>query len=86
MPITEISHLFDLLSLKKQVSGDGEEKSVAKLDTREKILYELLKEPLSKSELLERSKLTPSEFLIALTNLEMEGFITASLHEVRKVV
>jgi DNA processing protein len=86
MPITESSHLFDLLSLKKKVPDEANPGASNNLTGPEKMLYELLREPLSKSELLERSKLAPSEFLMALTNLEIEGFITTSLHEVRKVV
>lgn len=86
MPITESSHLFDLLSLKKKLPENANSEASQNLTGPEKMLYDLLREPLSKSELLERSKLAPSLFLMALTSLEIDGLITTSLHEVRKVV
>ena len=86
MPITESSHLFDLLSLKKKLPDEANSETSKNLTGPEKMLYELLCEPLSKSELLERSKLSPSLFLMALTSLEIDSLITTSLHEVRKVV
>lgn len=84
-PITDSSHLFELLSLKKNAKS-VEEKILPLLSGDEKKLYDLLSSPLSKSELLEKSGMSPSTFLTTLTSLEVEGLVRSSLHEVRKVM
>ncbi len=84
-PITDSSHLFELLALKKE-GEEAKEKTLPLLSGDEKKLYGLLSSPLSKSELLEKSGMSPSVFLTTLTSLEVGGLVRSSLHEVRKVM
>jgi DNA processing protein len=84
-PVTDSTHLFELLALKKR-DDVMLEKTLPLLSGAEKKLYDLLSSPLSKSELLEKSGMSPSAFLTTLTSLEVEGLVRSSLHEVRKVM
>lgn len=84
-PILEPSDLFDLLSLKQLGDGNEVTQDLPLLSDSQKILFDLLDAPLPKSELLEKSKLSTSEFLVALTTLEMLGLVKTSLHEIRKL-
>ena len=84
-PILDPSDLFDLLSLKQLGDGNEATRDLPLLSGSQKILYDLLGSPLSKSELLEKSKLSTPEFLVALTTLEMLGLVKTSLHEIRRL-
>ena len=83
-PITSENDLFEILHLKRdevaamQTLTNGTEQEIK--------LYELLTEPMSKDALLLTSNLNPSEYMIALTTLEMKGLIQESFGEIRRVV
>lgn len=74
--------LFDLLHLSKQ------EKQIVENDfsKEERLLLDYLKEPMEKDMLLVQSTLSPQDFLMAFTSLEMKGCIQETFGEVRKVV
>lgn len=82
-PIMDPIDLFSLLTIDPSPSA---EKELPFLGEHESFLLSLLAEPRSKSDLLTLSKLSPPQFLQALTMLELEGLVTTSLHEVRKLV
>ena len=84
IPICTKEDLFELLHLKpKEVTLDD---TPTDLTMHEKILYEILAEPCNKDLLLVESALTASDFMVALTTLEMKGCIKEAFGEVRRVV
>ena len=83
-PICNKEDLYELLHLYIEKSTPEEIKK--DLNEEESILYELLSEPCKKDVLLVTSKLTASKFMVALTSLEMKGYIQETFGEVRRVV
>lgn len=83
-PICNKEDLYELLHLK--IENKTEESNIKDLDPHESILYELLREPCNKDILLVESGLLPHECMIALTSLEMKGYIQETFGEVRRVV
>jgi len=74
--------LYDLLHLERK----HENALVYELSKEEATLLEHLSEPMEKDTLLVRSELSPQQFLMALSSLEMKGCIQETFGEVRKVV
>lgn len=74
--------LFDLLHL----SREHVETPKMEFSDEEAILLAHLTEPTEKDTLLVRSELSPQQFLMALSSLEMKGCIQETFGEVRKVV
>lgn len=86
-PIFDSSSLFSLLSLEESDPTTNKNQfRTDELNDDEKKLLELLSTPLQKDALRLASMLPAHRFLIALTSLEIKGYIVCSLHEVRKVV
>ncbi|MDQ5962696.1 MAG: DNA-protecting protein DprA [Patescibacteria group bacterium] len=81
--ITSPRDLFDLLHLSDK---DLEEHVTLDLTLEEKKIIDALTQPLSKDALLTKTKLTPTDFLITLSSLEMKGYVQETFGEVRKVV
>ena len=82
-PISTTNDLYELLHL-----APKEEKRVAikNLNNDETTIYALLHEPCNKDTLLASSLLSPQNFMIALTTLEMKGYIQETFGEVRRIV
>lgn len=76
--------LFALLHLSKS-SQASEEKESQNYSPNEKLLMDLLIEPTEKDVLLIKSKLSPTDFLVTLSSLEMMGAIEEIFGEVRKI-
>jgi DNA processing protein len=74
--------LFDLLHMSRK----GRIEQTMEFSHEEAKLLELLREPTEKDMLLVKSELTPDQFMIALSSLEMKGCIRETFGEVRKVV
>lgn len=74
--------LYDLLHLEK----DTVKEVLHDFTNEEKNILEHLSEPLEKDTLLIQSGLSPDQFLMALSSLEMKGCIQETFGEVRKVV
>ncbi len=83
IPITDAESLLELLHL-KPLAGDSEEVQI-NLNENEKLLYSLIKEPIQKDSLLIESGLTPTDFMITITQLEMKKLIRDTFGEVRRV-
>jgi DNA processing protein len=83
--IASPADLFSLLHL--SWNEDSEQKN-AKIEFvgNEKIIIELLHEPINKDALLEKSGLVFSDFLTAFSILEMNGHIEEAFGEVRRLV
>lgn len=74
--------LYSLLHLtKKEISASSFEYT-----DEEKILLDLLNEPMEKDLLLIKSNMPPEQFMTTLMSLEMKGCIQDTFGEVRKVV
>jgi DNA processing protein len=86
--ITCAEDLLDLLHVEHQKKEVGTTDSIDThlLTNEEKLLLEILRAPLDRDELLERSKLPLSSFLTTLSSLELRGYIQETFGEVRKVV
>lgn len=82
-PIIDTDSLFELLHLERKTA---EVRTLPTLTNDEKLLFELLTSPLQKDTLRLQSGLSPQNFLIAITSLELKGLIMNSLHELRRVV
>jgi DNA processing protein len=80
--ITDEDDLYALLHITKKKTKDIPNA----YDDKEKIILELLKEPLEKDLLLIRSELSLEEFLTALSSLEIKGVIEETFGEVRRLV
>ncbi len=83
-PICNKEDLYELLGIKPVEKTEEEKKK--DLTEHEAKLYELLREPCNKDKLLVESLLSPHEFMIALTTLEMKGYIQETFGEVRRIV
>jgi DNA processing protein len=74
--------LYDLLRLDRKHEIVQE----VELTKEESLVLEHLSEPMEKDTLLVKSNLSPQQFLMALSSLEMKGCIQETFGEVRKVV
>jgi DNA processing protein len=83
-PIASKEDLFELLRLTPNILS--ETKDSIPLEEDERKIYELLSETCNKDTLLVISELTPERFMVALTTLEMKGYIQETFGEVRRVV
>lgn len=74
--------LFSLLHLSKK-----ETKKIANdYSEKEKIILEMLTDPMEKDLLLIKCNFTPEEFLVTLSSLEMRGAIVDTFGELRRLV
>ncbi len=83
IPVATPEDLRLLLNLPEK---DSVEKISLELNNQEKIIMELLREAKDKDTLLEESDLSLSDFMMAITTLEMKGYIEETFGEVRKIV
>ncbi len=74
--------LFALLHLSKRESKE----IIRDYSPNEQLILNLLSEPIEKDLLLINSKLSPTDFLITLSSLEMKGVIQETFGEVTKIV
>lgn len=81
-PISSPEDLRALLHLKEKELTH----KVLDLNKEEALIMELLREPKDKDLLLEESHLSLSDFMMAMTTLEMKGYIEETFGEVRKIV
>ena len=81
-----IRHAEDLCDLLHLSYKEKEKRPEIALTSSEKILVELLREPKEKDMLLIESKLSPTEFLVALSSLEMKGQVRDTFGEIRIIV
>lgn len=84
-PITNSNDLFELLHL-AQPEIKPSKTNLEDLTEDEQKLYSLLSEPRMKDTLLSLSNLAPQAFMIAITSLEMKGYIQETFGELRRVV
>jgi DNA processing protein len=85
-PITSPSDLFSLLHLREK-DGDKETEMMKKeFQGNEKIIMDILLEPMNKDLLLEKSKLSFTDFLTTFSSLEIDGYLQESFGEVRRLV
>lgn len=82
-PITNGDDLLALLHITKK---DSEETIKLDLTNEEKIIIDLVREPIEKDELFIKSELSFEEFLSAFSSLEIKGYLQETFGEVRKVV
>lgn len=80
--IASPAHLFSLLHL----SYNEESKTEVEFHGNEKIIMDLLREPLDKDTLLEKTKLSFTDFLTAFSSLEISGYLQETFGEVRRLV
>ena len=81
--IRNIKDLHDLL----HISVEEKENIINEnLTDLEKIIIDLLNEPKEKDALLIESKLSPTDFLITLSSLEIKGMIQETFGEIRIIV
>lgn len=85
-PITSRSDLFSLLHLREKRSDEETTPSKKEFEGNEKIIMEILSEPMNKDLLLEKSKLSFTDFLTAFSSLEIDGYLQESFGEVRRLV
>lgn len=80
--------LYDLLHLSKNLNEENEnnKKHSYEYSQNEKIIIDLLNEPMEKDTLLIRSELSPTDFLITISSLEIRGIIEETFGEVRRLV
>lgn len=81
--IRNIKDLNDLLHISVE---EKETNSTSDLTELEKIIIDLLNEPKEKDALLIESKLSPIDFLITLSSLEIKGRIQETFGEIRIIV
>lgn len=81
--IRNIKDLMDLLHLSYE---EKENISTKEFSPNEKIVVDLLNEPKEKDALLIESKLSPTDFLITLSSLEMRGVVQETFGEIRIIV
>lgn len=70
--VSEPTHILEALGITAQKPEDRAE---AILSGNEKILYDLLKEPMPRDELIRASKLSSSDALTTLVTLELKGIL-----------
>ncbi|KND51825.1 MAG: DNA protecting protein DprA [Parcubacteria bacterium C7867-001] len=70
--VAESSHILEALGIDPRAEGA---RADIKLEGNERIIYELLDEPVPKDELIRASRLTPSDALSALVMLELKGVL-----------
>ncbi len=79
-PIRNIKDLTDLLHISVEEKEKFTDENLTEL---EKIIVDLLNEPKEKDALLIESKLSPTDFLITLSSLEIKGRIQETFGEIR---
>lgn len=79
-PIRNIKDLNDLLHISVEEKENLTDENLTEL---EKIIIDLLNEPKEKDALLIESKLSPTDFLITLSSLEIKGKIQDTFGEIR---
>jgi len=79
-PIRNIKDLTDLLHISVEEKEKLTDENLTEL---EKIIVDLLNEPKEKDALLIESKLSPTDFLITLSSLEIKGKIQETFGEIR---
>lgn len=91
-PICDIDDLLALLHLSKKEAASPKQTELF-LEGNEKNVFDLITDlpagrqgSISSEELLAKSKLSPQEFLITISTLEMKGLIQETFGEIRKVV
>ena len=85
-PITSKSDLFSLLHLSEKENDEEDSQNKKQFEGNEKVIMDLLREPLDKDALLEKSKLSFTDFLTAFSSLEIDGYLQESFGEVRRLV
>lgn len=80
--IRNADDLYDLLHLKRPDTTEVEHDYT----NEEKIILDILSEPMEKDLLLIKSDMSPEQFMTTLMSLEMKGCIQDTFGEVRKVV
>lgn len=84
IPVTSPSDLIDALNLEQETTGEQTLFTTEDLSLTEKIITSLLTlEPLSRTELIEKTQLSTSECSITLSQLELKGIIEESLGKIR---
>lgn len=78
--------VFDLLHLPYEEKRDDNKLVHVEAGNDEMKILEALIEPTSKDALLSKTGLAPTAFLVALSSLEMKGYVQEAFGEVRKVV
>jgi DNA processing protein len=82
-PVTSGDDLRELLHLPTK---EHHTTTSLTLNQAEATIIELLREPKEKETLLEESGLTPTDFMMTITPLEMKGYIEETFGEVKKIV
>lgn len=82
--IASPENLFSLLHLSSQEKDVHKENHEFK--EHEKIIIDLLREPLTKDMLLQETKLSFQDFVVAFSSLEINGHIQETFGEVRRLV
>lgn len=77
-PITSAKDLIDLLSLKKVKVKDNDRTTVEHLSDKESTVMKILKEPMSKNEVIVLSKMAVREANVTISSLEIKGLISES--------
>ena len=82
--ITSTSDLFSLLHISEPAQNQNHEP--IEFNGNEKIIMDILREPIDKDSLLGKSKLSFTDFLTAFSSLEINGYIQESFGEVRRML
>lgn len=80
-PIRNIKDLHDLLHVSVEEKENIIDENLTEI---EKIIIDLLNEPKEKDALLIESKLSPTDFLITISSLELKGKIKETFGEIRQ--
>ncbi len=83
-PVTSTSDLFSLLHLSQKENSVVEHEK--EFVGNEKIIMDLLREPIDKDTLLQKTNLSFTDFLTAFSSLEINGYLQESFGEVRRMV
>ncbi len=82
--VSESSHILEALGIREQETE--RKQSTLELSGDEKILYDLLTEPLPRDEIIRRSKLSTGDALTALVMLELRGVLKEEFGAWRRVM
>jgi len=83
--VTNSDDLYALLHLSKKENNSVDE-SIKDYSPNEQLIMNILTEPMEKDLLLLKINISLSEFLVALSSLEMRGVVEEIFGEVRKIV